>query len=131
MEVQGNLIITEDKTYYFAVDNLNSGTELVDLTDVSEKERNWCESALHMVYDPEYDSEESLAKVTARVDLRFVGDTTADGKVNIRDATYIQKYLANLVEFSSTDREVADVDSDAKITIKDATSLQKKLAGIL
>ncbi len=131
MEVQGNLMVTEDKTYYFAVDNLNSGTELVDLTEASEDERNWCESALHMVYDPKYDSEESLAEVTARVDLRFVGDTTADGKVNIRDATSIQKYLADLVEYNSTDREVADVDSDAKITIKDATRIQKKLVGLL
>lgn len=130
MEVQGNLIVTEDKTYYFAVDNLNSGTQLVDLTDASPDERNWCESALHMVYDPRFDGEESLANISARVDLRLVGDTDASGKVNIRDATLIQKFLADIVTMNETSIEVADMDNDEKVTIKDATALQKKLAGI-
>ena len=130
MEVHGNLIATGDEVYYFAVDNLNSGIQLIDLTEASEDERNWCESAVHMVYDPKFDSEDSLAEVTARVDLRYVGDTDADGKVNIRDATYIQKFLADLVTMNPTSLEVADVDCDEKVTIKDATALQKKLAGI-
>jgi len=131
MEVQTNLLITEDKTYYFATDNLNDGTELVDLTNASEDERNWCESAVHMVYDPKADGSEKLAQVSARVDLRLVGDTTADGKVNIRDATYIQKGLADLLKFSSTDLEAADVNDDLKVSVKDATHIQKKLAGII
>ena len=131
MEVQTNLLINEDTTYYFATDNLNDGTVLYDLTYASEDERNWCQSAVHMVYDPKVDSEESLAQVSARVDLRLVGDTTADGKVNIRDATYIQKGLANLITFSKTDLEVADADDDLKVTIKDATHIQKKLAGLI
>ena len=131
MEVQTNLLLTEDTTYYFAVDNLNDGTEIVDLTNASPDERNWCESAVHMVYDPQYDSEEALAEVSARVDLRFVGDTTADGKVNIRDATYIQKGLAGIITMSSTDLEVADVDDNGKVSIKDATLIQKNLAGIV
>ena len=129
MEVQTNLILTESKTYYFAVDDLNGGTEIVDLTEASPDERNWCESATHMVYDPRYDSEDSLAETAARIDLRFVGDTNADGKVNIRDATYIQKGLADILTMSATDREVADVDDDFKVTIKDVTAIQKKLAG--
>ena len=131
MEVQTNLLLTEDTTYYFAVDNLNDGTEIVDLTNASPDERNWCESAVHMVYDPQYDSEEALAEVSARVDLRFVGDTTADGKVNIRDATYIQKGLAGIITMSSTDLEVADVDDNGKVSIKDATLIQKKIAGVV
>ena len=130
MEVQANLLLTENKTYYFAVDNLNASTEIVDLTDASPDERNWCYSATHMVYDPRFDSEEALAEVSARVDLRYVGDTTADGVVNIRDATYIQKGLADIVTMSTTDREVADVDENGKVSIKDATLIQKNIAGI-
>ena len=130
MEVQTNLMINEDATYYFATDNLNDGTVLYDLTNASEDERNWCESAVHMVYDPKVDGEEALAEVSARVDLRLVGDTTADGKMNIRDATYIQKGLAGIITMSKTDMEVADVNDDLKVSIKDATCIQKKLAGI-
>jgi len=131
MEVQTNLVITEDKTYYFAVDNLNDGTQLVDLSNASEDERNWCESAVHMVYDEKADGEEKLAQVSARVDLRYVGDTNGDGKVDIRDATYIQKGLADLLTFSKTDLEAADVDDDFKVSVKDVTAIQKKLAGII
>lgn len=127
MEVQGNLTATGDSTYYFAVDNLNDGTVLVDLTNVPESERNWCSNALHMVYDARYDSPESLADISAKIDLRHLGDTDADGKVNIRDATFIQKFLADLVSMNETSKAVADVDGDEKITIKDATQLQKKL----
>ena len=130
MEVQANLLLTEDKTYYFAVDDLNGGTEIVDLTDASPDERNWCYSAAHMVYDPRFDSAESLAEVSARIDLRYVGDTTADGVVNIRDATYIQKGLADILTMSTTDREVADVDYDGHVTIKDVTLIQKEVAGL-
>ncbi|MBQ1977539.1 MAG: dockerin type I repeat-containing protein, partial [Ruminococcus sp.] len=130
MEVQTNLMINEDATYYFATDNLNDGTVLYDLTYASEDERNWCESAVHMVYDPKVDGEKALAEVSARVDLRLVGDTTADGKMNIRDATYIQKGLAGIITMSKTDMEVADVNDDLKVSIKDATCIQKKLAGI-
>ena len=131
MEVQTNLIINEDKTYYFAVDNLNDGNKIVDLTNASPDERNWCESAVHMVYDPKVDSEESLAQVSARVDLRLVGDTNADGKVNIRDATYIQKGLADIITMSQTDLEAADVNDDTNVSVKDATYIQKKLAGLI
>ena len=127
MEVQGNLTATGDSTYYFAVDNLNDGTVLVDLTNVPESERNWCSNALHMVYDARYDSPGSLADISAKIDLRHLGDTDADGKVNIRDATFIQKFLADLVSMNETSKAVADVDGDEKITIKDATQLQKKL----
>ena len=130
MEVHGSLTATEDKTYYFAVDNLNDGTVLVDLTDVPESERNWCSNALHMVYDSRYDTLDSLAEISAKIDLRYLGDTNADGRVNIRDATYIQKFLAGLISMNETGLEVADVDGDEKVTIKDATALQKKLAGM-
>ena len=114
------------------IENMESAeTESTDLTNASPDERNWCESAVHMVYDAKTDGEEALAEISARVDLRLVGDTNADGKVNIRDATYIQKGIADIITMSETDMEVADTDDDLKVSVKDATYIQKKIAGII
>ena len=67
------------------------------------------------------------------------GDTNSDGKIDIKDATTIQKWLVGILAIdlvndigddyisSST---VGDFDYDGKITIKDATAIQKSIAGI-
>ncbi|MBQ4568982.1 MAG: leucine-rich repeat protein [Ruminococcus sp.] len=60
-----------------------------------------------------------------------IGDTNLDGKVNVKDATAIQKYCASLIEFSSDSLSVADVNGDSSINIKDATTIQKKVAGLI
>ncbi len=59
------------------------------------------------------------------------GDANLDGKVNIRDATYIQKYVATLVEFSDLELLRAEVNFDGKINVRDATYIQKLLAGMV
>lgn len=60
----------------------------------------------------------------------LVGDVDLDGKVTIKDATMIQKALADLLTLSYESETLADVDRDGKITIKDATAIQKYLAGL-
>ncbi len=60
-----------------------------------------------------------------------IGDTNLDGKVNVKDATAIQKYCASLIEFNSDSLAVADVNGDSSINIKDATTIQKKVAGLI
>ena len=67
------------------------------------------------------------------------GDTNLDLKVNIKDATLIQKWLVG-VQAIDLIREigddymessvVGDYDYDGKITVRDATAIQKTLAGI-
>lgn len=71
-----------------------------------------------------------------------IGDVHFDGKLNIKDATQIQKILANIVEdihddLSEYDTDgtlpicsVSDFNRDKKITIQDATAIQKYLAKI-
>lgn len=60
----------------------------------------------------------------------YVGDVDLDGKVTIKDATMIQKALADILTLSYESETLADVDRDGKITIKDATAIQKYLAGL-
>lgn len=69
------------------------------------------------------------------------GDVFSDGKVDIRDATTIQKWLVGISGIIITGDDcdkyimesstVADVDFDGIITIKDATAIQKSIAGII
>ncbi len=60
----------------------------------------------------------------------ILGDVNLDGKVNIKDATAIQKHLANIETIEDLGRPAADFNSDGRITIQDATAIQKKIANI-
>lgn len=59
------------------------------------------------------------------------GDVNGDGKIDITDATEIQKYLVNLVNFDNTQKSVADTNGDGKVSIADATLIQKYIAHIV
>lgn len=57
------------------------------------------------------------------------GDSDGDGKVSIKDATLIQKHLAQIICITDlVNSYAADVDLSDTITIKDATVIQKYLA---
>lgn len=60
--------------------------------------------------------------------ILILGDANLDSKVNIKDATTIQKYVAKLFDFSEDNEICADCNNDEKINIKDATAIQKYLA---
>lgn len=60
-----------------------------------------------------------------------VGDTTLDGKINIKDATAIQKHVAKLAEFTFQQLELADADKNGAVNVKDATYIQKLIAGLI
>lgn len=56
------------------------------------------------------------------------GDTNLDGKVNIKDATLIQKVAASLVSQPDHYMETSDVDLNGSVNVKDATVIQRFLA---
>ena len=59
-----------------------------------------------------------------------LGDANGDGKVNVKDATQIQKAAASLVNLDEEQAQAADVNGDGKVNVKDATAIQKFVAGI-
>ena len=69
---------------------------------------------------------------------RKIGDATNDGKIDIRDATHIQKMLAGISEIeydafggiSEIKGYISDFNRDGERNIKDATAIQKKIAGL-
>lgn len=58
----------------------------------------------------------------------LLGDADLNGIINIKDATYIQKYSAVLVTFSDKEFIAADANGTGTVNITDATVLQKFIA---
>ncbi len=58
------------------------------------------------------------------------GDANRDGKLDIVDATVIQRYLAQLITEDAIDLDAAKVTGRSTVSIIDATRIQKFLAGI-
>lgn len=60
----------------------------------------------------------------------MLGDVNCDGVINVKDATEIQKAIADLVTLSTAGKFAADVDGSGTIDVKDATAIQKWIAGL-
>lgn len=58
------------------------------------------------------------------------GDVNFDGKLTIADATYIQQYAAELVNFRTEQKNVADINNDRQCTVADASRIQNVIAEI-
>ena len=76
-------------------------------------------------------TEPTETTVTTPATSYKIGDVNRDGKLNIRDATLIQKVLAKLDQFDTEQLILADYLADGKVNIKDATQIQKKLANLI
>lgn len=61
----------------------------------------------------------------------FYGDADLNGKVNVKDATAVQKHTAKMLTLEDDAFIQADVTGDGKVNIKDATSIQKYVAKII
>ncbi|MBQ4569557.1 MAG: leucine-rich repeat protein [Ruminococcus sp.] len=58
------------------------------------------------------------------------GDSNIDRTINVKDATAIQKHLADLTVLSDSGLKLADADSNDTLNIKDVTAIQKYVAGM-
>ena len=56
-----------------------------------------------------------------------LGDADLNGKVEIVDATQIQRHVANITELSEAAQKAADVDQNTRVEIIDATLFQRYL----
>lgn len=117
-----NLLVKE-----FTVANLNaSGTRVDSTTEESIVLNSVVQSYTTkittdtLVYEGEYGNTSEY----------MYGDINLDGQITVKDATLLQKYLADSESLSELQLTLADVTVDGKITIKDATAIQKFVAGI-
>ena len=59
-----------------------------------------------------------------------IGDVNVDGKVNMRDANFIQSYLANNRTLTNAQKEAADVNLDGNITLEDSACIRNYSGGL-
>lgn len=111
-------------------------TEATEATEASEPS----ETATTAVAEPSETTETTEVTETTEAtepsstvpEAEFeIGDANKDGKLNIRDATIIQKHLAKMVTLDENAVALADFDLNGKVNIKDATMIQKKIAGLI
>lgn len=118
----------EDNKYYTVIFSSNNYNETMDvlLSTESIGDTVYCDgSVIESPNGFKYD----LAFWKSTTPTAY-GDANLDRKFNIKDATYIQKYIAK-IEFRSEHLEsILDTNLDGKVTIADATHLQKMLAGV-
>lgn len=76
-------------------------------------------------------SKDEASKDEATGDEFAIGDVNADGKLNIKDATTIQKFVAKMIELDEKAQARADYNEDGKVNVKDATMIQKKIANLI
>lgn len=55
------------------------------------------------------------------------GDLNMDGNVDLRDAVYMNKHTANIVQLTDAQKAIADCDCDGSVTDADVTTLMEYL----
>lgn len=117
-------ILSDDNSPYTteSLDNLNS-TVLIG------------NSVLNDEYASQSDVDNAVENIQAAIQNLvpnlseyIYGDAYLDGYVEIDDATGIQKYLAEILDFSSLQVVAADANCDGNISIDDVTAIQRYLA---
>lgn len=84
------------------------------------------------------DLDEAAKIFGSAYEIENLGDMDGNGKLNIKDATYLQKGLAGIVEMPKITMDfqdfrgfdVTDFNNDGKLNIRDATAIQKHIAKI-
>lgn len=118
--------------YYLAVDNLMSGTEVVDLSIYSGSLayiRNFFHSATNMVYSG-VGTDRTLGFTNIDGERHKMGEfVNPDGTstFSIKSATVMQMLTAELTTVSETQKALLDVNLDGKVDVKDATLMQRAL----
>lgn len=58
---------------------------------------------------------------------KLLGDANGDGKVDVKDATLIQKYVVLMADIAPENLSVADYNKDGRIDVKDSSAVQKSV----
>lgn len=123
-DAQGNVCYTETKT---------SDTYNLSLC-VSKISLLWTpyKSGVYTVSVSSTDDNNEYAEKQIQIEVfdKYFGDADGSGRVNVKDATLIQKKVASLEISEVYYEEMADCEADGQVNIKDATAVQKYLAGL-
>lgn len=112
------------------VDEPTEPTEVTDSTEITEPTEitEATEASTEASFDEPIET--SASTTAPEATIYILGDADENAKVNIKDATAIQKQLAKLVTLSDLGLLASDATEDGKVNIKDATEIQKHLANL-
>ena len=71
-----------------------------------------------------------VIKAIAKKKNIIKGDVDGDGELTIRDVTYLQRYLAEFIDFDKNQKKAADFDGNSKVNVKDVTAIQRRIANL-
>ncbi len=128
-----------DHIMYFGVDNLQTGTTLVNLTS-NPTARQCFRSSVNMftnvtsTYDPTTNTQlaqVNLLESSGGYATYNLGDVNKDGKINVLDVTEAQLMLAGFGEESEQTATLADFDVNGTANIFDVSYIQMYIAKLL
>lgn len=61
----------------------------------------------------------------------LVGDANLDNKIDVNDAVYVLRYVANLIDLGTTEMKAADANRDSKVDVNDAVTLLRYVAKLI
>ena len=140
MTIKGNFTQTSSKGYSDSLFNFNcSGTHKVIFDGAEKPIVHFDSTSSHFnileltkdketgyIFDPDNCWNELIITKKA-----IIGDVNNDGVISIADATTLQKYLANIVDFNDEQLAAADTNGDGSVSIADATQIQRYLAQLI
>lgn len=124
-----------DNNYWFAIDNLMNGKELVNLSSSQEYIRNYYHSPLHTVYAGAADDGTlgftNIGGTRYAMGTYTEGDPSQNATLSVKAATAAQKAVTQLDTYSEVQTCLLDVNLDGKVDVKDATMIQKAVVKII
>lgn len=121
---------TEGSTATDPVETQNTTATATDATENTTLTETPTQSASVTITETNKTTATTPPSTTIEEELTF-GDVNLDNKVNIKDATTLQKHLAKIQQLPEKNLSVSDTDKNGRITISDATTIQKKIAGLI
>ncbi len=123
----------EEEEYLYATVEYTAGTTYSKLPQAPDRDgykfTGWYTSK---VGGTQIAESTAVLSLTTNVYARYekisgtlLGDADLSERIDIKDATIIQKYTAHMVNLSQNAMIAADVNSDDDVNIKDATAIQK------
>lgn len=83
------------------------------------------------VYDGDKEAKKAVFVRKTGDEIKLVGDVNNDGVVDVNDATYVQMYAADMIEFSDEQKLAGDVNRDGVVDVNDATYIQMYAAELI